>query len=285
MMKRWVVGVLVLPVLVGTFPAYAVVDLTTVIFKEWDARIVETIAKVTRLDVAVTLVGPASGAAQAQTIVNQINGGNRMDFAREHEGFRNSVHGGPADRQAVITDSVNANNGIVGVNQNVGNMGNQANVVSMAQTPSSSSVAEAKAEAVQVNAISHVRHWENRPEDAGGLGAASYAGQSARISDSANDNLGIVGINQSVGNMNNQLNAVSMATILGSGSLLSNAALGQVIAGNGVWEGGTTGLNLISNSINNNKGIIGVNQSSGHLNNQANVVSVARTTPVEDVKK
>jgi len=122
----------------------------------------------------------------------------------------------------------------------------------------------------------------------------------------ASGNTGIVNVNQSSGNMNNQGNAVSVAIDavrppgspppqvpppptadpVGGGFANSQAHIEQV---NGVEEGNgqTTVPNVvdtvnllfrdavIQGSINDNTGIVNVNQSPGSMNNQANLVSVA----------
>ena len=124
-----------------------------------------------------------------------------------------------------------------------------------------------------------------------------------------NGNTGIVNVNQSSGNMNNQGNAVSVAVDavrppgspppqvpppptadpVGGGFANSQAHIEQV---NGVEarEASTAQVSapnivdtvnllfrdaVIRNSINENTGIVNVNQSPGSMNNQANLVSVA----------
>jgi hypothetical protein len=122
-------------------------------------------------------------------------------------------------------------------------------------------------------------------------------------------NTGIVNVNQSSGNMNNQGNAVSVAVdfvrpppnlppppdvpppppqaVGDPGFANSQAHVEQV---NGVEHDGDTSIGsgnlvdtvnllfrdaLIDSSINDNEGIVNVNQSPGSMNNQANLVSLA----------
>jgi hypothetical protein len=123
-------------------------------------------------------------------------------------------------------------------------------------------------------------------------------------------NTGIVNVNQSSGNMNNQGNAVSVAvdvddpnppsnpppilppppsenppTIDPNGGFANSQAHVEQV--NGQEDGEGPGGNLvdtvnllfrdavIENSINGNRGIVNVNQSPGSMNNQANLISVA----------
>jgi hypothetical protein len=107
-------------------------------------------------------------------------------------------------RDTLISGSFNGNTGVVHVNQAAGNMANQANVLSLAVafTPG---VALSEADLGQVNAFNTV--FES---DAGG---AAFFGvhKSATITASVNGNTGIIGVNQSSGNMANQANVVSFA--------------------------------------------------------------------------
>ena len=93
------------------------------------------------------------------------------------------------------------------------------------------------------------------------------------IDDSLNDACGIIGVNQSTGNINNQNNATSLS--VGDGiAAPSEADLGMVNASNWSIELATLTTDTISNdAISGAAGIIGVNQSSGCMNNQANVVA------------
>jgi len=122
--------------------------------------------------------------------------------------------------------------------------------------------------------------------------------------DAENLNSGIVNVNQSSGNMNNQGNAVSVAvdfdvdpvpppvtpppgqppTVDPNGGFANSQAHIEQINGDEDEEGegnlvDTVNLlfrdALIEDSINNNEGIVNVNQSPGSMNNQANLVSVA----------
>ena len=125
----------------------------------------------------------------------------------------------------------------------------------------------------------------------------------ALIEDSINDNTGIVGVNQSVGNMANQGNVAAIAVIgdFDSSALAftnTQAFADQENTGNSVHHEellqtdppggdplvdpldpnltatiGSNGLGL--GSINNNSGVVGVNQDAGSMNNQHNLLALA----------
>jgi len=209
-------------------------------------------------------------AAEADSVVNQDNLSNTVIGNRE--GVDSNF------KSAKTASSINTNSGIVGVNQDAGNMNNQANVVSIAVAMEPSpdaegplpSFANSQTSATQKNMDNRVHELENwlagpQKEDS--------------ISDSINGNLGIVGVNQSVGNMNNQLNEVALAVADNCMVALAEADLGQYNANNTVLDFGTVRVDSISGSINNNHGIVGVNQSGGNMNNQANMVSISAMHP------
>ena len=118
--------------------------------------------------------------------------------------------------------------------------------------------------------------------------ATNLIEKSARITDSINRNTGVVHVNESAGNMNNQANALAMAVGFAEGGVaIAESDLGQFNAFNIVNESGEevddSDVNdgfvykavSIDNSVNGNTGVIGVNQAAGNLANQANVVSFA----------
>jgi hypothetical protein len=118
----------------------------------------------------------------------------------------------------------------------------------------------------------------------------------ASITDSINDNTGIVNVNQDVGNMSNQGNqlALAVATPANTGAvrfqkvlLNSQSEADQRNERNSVFESEQpdprtdlfTGPNNqsaeIDGSINGNTGVVNVNQNSGNMNNQANSEALA----------
>lgn len=230
-------------------------------------------------------------AAEANSLVNQDNASNEVEGLGEIEVDTETgayTWNGKLDnnhRTAVITGSINDNTGIVGVNQDAFNFNNQANVVSIAvaleETPDPlnplPALANAQADATQLNIFNEVSAVEsvyinpNHPD----LGLNIQ--KTDLIDSSIAGNKGIVGVNQSVGNINNQANQVSLAVATNAWVALSEADLGQINAANQVLEFGTVKIDSINNSVNNNTGIVGVNQSAGNMNNQMNMVSIAAT--------
>jgi len=121
----------------------------------------------------------------------------------------------------------------------------------------------------------------------------------ALIDGSITGNSGIVGVNQDVGNMVNQANAVSLGESVSPSSITESQAHGEQnntdnsstqyerftdLEGN-ILTADDLPIDpmfvdpdktaTISSSINQNAGIVGVNQNAGNNNNQANGVAVA----------
>lgn len=111
--------------------------------------------------------------------------------------------------------------------------------------------------------------------------------KSASIDDpdtgSINDNAGIIGVNQDVGNMVKQGNIVSISvTDTATSFVESQAGVDQLNSGNSSTQEETALLDdtsnrstSIVNSINNNAGVVGVNQNAGNMNDQTNAVALA----------
>lgn len=269
-------------------PAQASLDLLATITKTKDITVTQNVRIEKNIFIDVFLEREYAGAAEADALSNQLNDRNRVEANLKDRPSGPEVDGVTAygiNRHALIRGSINTNSGIVGVNQDVGNMVNQANVVAVAvtTTPATApdptapggtrrigSVANSQAEADQVNTANESIHRE--------VFSPERIDRSAIIEGSVNGNSGVVGVNQNSGNMNNQLNKLSIAIGPGAHVALSEAALGQVNANNKVLEVGTVRENRISGSANTNAGIVGINQSSGNMNNQAAVVSMAVLT-------
>ncbi len=138
---------------------------------------------------------------EAQAGVDQRNRENRVS---QDESATFDIENPVPDRTATITSSINGNTGIVGVNQNAGNMNNQTNAVALA-VGFGAFVALAEADLGQVNSGNLVQEVATVKLDL--------------IQDSINGNAGIVSVNQSSGNMNNQAAAVSVAARISSVAL------------------------------------------------------------------
>lgn len=147
--------------------------------------------------------------ADAQAHVEQDNTNNtvtELELLRNLDGEHVTNLNTPPEeflvnKLASITDSINDNSGITNVNQNSGNMNNQSNGVAAA-IGFGTVVALSDADLGQYNANNHVDELETVKR--------------ATIEGSINGNSGIVNVNQSAGNMNNQGNVVSIAANVSS---------------------------------------------------------------------
>jgi hypothetical protein len=122
-------------------------------------------------------------------------------------------------RDAVITGSINHNTGIVNVNQGAGNMANQANnesisvsLLTRADSTNLGGVALSEADLGQLNTGNRVFESDSNPSTANTKVLGIH--KSASIDGSISNNVGIVGVNQSAGNMSNQANNVSAAFVV-----------------------------------------------------------------------
>jgi hypothetical protein len=96
-------------------------------------------------------------------------------------------------------------------------------------------------------------------------------------------NLGIVGMNQDVGNMANQANSVAVGLTDSSGAAAdAQAEVSQANTGNSSTETSGPTVNAspgrhatIQNSINDNIGVVGFNQNAGNMNIQTNTMALA----------
>jgi len=167
--------------------------------------------------VSVAGISELPSFADAQAHADQSNTNNT---STEFEELRDAVTGAlitdpttPAssfavNKLALIEDSVNDNTGIINVNQNSGNMNNQSNGVAAA-VGLGAVVALSESDLGQETSHNHVEELATV--------------KTATISGSVNGNSGIVNVNQSTGNMNNQGNVVSLAAITSGAFINTNA--------------------------------------------------------------
>jgi hypothetical protein len=291
-------------------PAFATVTVTADIAKSKDISVTEhiTITKTATISVILgtettnngVLINPITlpGAAEAHALANVTNTGNIVgpNFVGHGTSLEDiapqDVH--DLHRFAEIgpgggTGSVNANEGIIGVNQDTGDNSNQGNLVSLAFTEVGGSFANSEAGGDQSNTNNTVDHRQQTllPEILGTPGNPAdprnldnqFFDLIARIEGSVSGNTGIVGVNQNSGNMNNQTNAVAAAIGVNPTLALGEGALGQVNSGNTVRAENTVKYDEIGNgSVSGNSGVVGVNQSVGDMNNQMNAFSIAAAT-------
>ncbi len=252
--------------------ALAEVDVYANIYKEKDIFVFQDVDIFKDVKFDVTVEVTLEQAVEADSIANQSNVGNIVRGLSALEDLEDQTVPDFNYRTAIITGSINSNKGIVGVNQDSGNFNNQGNIVGVAVMVGDvdqPGYANTQVSASQKNVFNAVSAVEGYP--------VYVPVKYDVITNSILQNTGIVGVNQSVGNLNNQLNQVAMAIGDGVAVAMSEADLGQLNAWNIVREIGTLKTDTITGSVNNNSGIVGVNQSAGNMNNQANIVSISAT--------
>jgi hypothetical protein len=149
----------------------------------------------------------AQGFAHAQAEATQVNGGTGVG---DDVALNNDVEAVDLQyRTGTITNSVNSNNGLAFVNQATGNNDNQINELSVAFSERPSGVALAEADLGQFNTGNRVGEGDDGADPSAPIGIH----KSAIITASMNDNVGVFGVNQSVGNNGNQANLVSVAAV------------------------------------------------------------------------
>ena len=279
--------------------ASADVTVTAVITKDKDITVTEEITKFKDVDIEADVILFVNKAAEVDSLINQSN-------------FDNEACENCAEKLDWIKNSVNNNTGVVSVNQAAGNNNNQANALSAAvdneelpippddvpevpeEPGTPGGFAEAQAAVDQVNGLKKETTVVRNP-DTGELisvtvvrtplpnivDSVNIVFREARIQNSINNNLGVVGVNQATGNMANQANNVGLAIALSVGVALVEADLGQENANNDVHERDVLKTALLLDSVNGNQGIVGVNQSSGNMANQANVAGLSAAIAVQ----
>lgn len=186
----------------------------------------------------------------------------------------NSIIDQGGNRSVDFTGSGNFLTGVLSVNQEAGNMNNQANVRSIAIAMASGGLGEVQ---INVNASQELRNNTLRVLNAGNT--------SVTIDNSFNNGSGIVGINQTAGNLNQQLSIVAIGIGLNVGPdaiQVGDTQLGQIgtDADNQRTDDGTldSGHNTLSNSFNDFSGIAQISQVTGDMNRVSQAVAVSVTT-------
>ncbi len=261
-MRKWLlISVMAAFGFAAAGPAMAEVNIDVTIDKLKIKRVIELIVKIklVRL-VAIVFIEPDK-FAESEALFNQVN--------KHNEACENC-----AEKTSEILNSVNFNTGITTVNQATGNMNNQGNIISVAvdafveETNGNGTIVLSKGFAESQAAGEQVMKHNL-------INTINILFRDAVIDHSINDNIGLTQVNQSVANMMNQANAISIAVSLVPGVALSEADLGQVNKHNDVFETDVIKNVLLDHSINRNLGVTQVNQAGGNNGNQANVVSVA----------
>jgi len=220
-----------------------------------------------------------AGAAEADALANVTNTENTSG-----PDFLVNTNQSPTNNRyvATISSSVTGNQGITQVNQDVGNNTNQGNNVALAYTEVPQSFADAQAGGDQSNTNNFASNWAVSPlpsdltpgVDPTTLPNSDFS-QIALIDGSINSNIGIVGVNQNAGDMNNQTNEVAAAIGVNPQLAMAEGALGQVNSGNFVKAANTVKYDEINGSVTGNQGVVNVNQSTGNMNNQMSSFAIA----------
>ncbi len=262
-MKKFLLMTLGLIFLIGfSLPAAADVTVVATVDKIKEITVMEHILIDKDIVIFVTVDDVAEKAAEAATIGNQTNENNK---ACEN----------CAEKVALIDDSLLGNLGIINTNQATGNMNNQGNLVSVAVDdpvdPPNDPPNDPPSGYGFANAQASVEQKSTRNT----IDTVNVPFRNAFIFNSINSNEGVVGVNQSSGNINNQMNAVAIAASLGGAVALSEADLGQSTTLSRVHEDAVDKTSVIFASVSDNHGVVFVNQTSGVLGNQSNVLSLA----------
>jgi len=151
-----------------------------------------------------------AAVTHSEAAVSQVSSNNNIEFFGSFPGFVTPDNGLLDDEdfhvRAEITNSVNANNGVVFVNQNAGQNTNQHNVLAL-------SVGLDSAVALAEGDLGQESSNNDRIFD-----VASF--KRDLIEGSVNGNTGIVGVNQSVGHNNNQATVISIAATSAASNLV-----------------------------------------------------------------
>jgi hypothetical protein len=201
------------------------------------------------------VVGASRGALEGSAIVNQTLIGNQV------------VERNVTSRD-LIQDAFQDNQGILNVNQAAGNLNNQAIVRVLTLGPVDTPIQGLDIEG-------SARSLNNMVISSGGE-------REDRISNSFGGTVGIVGVNQSAGNLNQQANVLVLglgATLGPEVVALGEATLGEVSARNTVKQEGPAGprAEILTDSFAGFRGIAQVNQSAGDLNVMGNSVGLSLT--------
>lgn len=210
------------------------------------------------------------GVVSAGAVVDALTGGAESSALVTQSLIGNTVTVPNYDTSVGFEGSGNNDQGIVDVNQESGLLNNQANVRAIALVLNGQQFQTLDLDVQQVRK-------DNNLTVTGG-------NRETHITDSFIGTTGIVGINQSAGNLNQEANvlAVSIGATLGSNvTAMGDATLGSVSSNNTLTSSGTgTHTDTISNSFTNFTGIAQVTQSSGDLNMIGNRIGISFTSQV-----
>lgn len=186
----------------------------------------------------------------------------------------NTVTQQGGDLSVDFTNSGNFLRGVLSVNQEAGNMNQQANIRAIAVVDGGGGLGMVT---LDINTVQELRGNTLTLTDPGP--------SDVTIDGSFNNGAGIVGINQSAGNLNQQLNVVAIGIGLNIGPdaiQMGDAQLGQIgtDADNAKTLNGPegTGQNKLADSFNDFTGIAQISQVTGDMNRVTQVIGVSVTT-------
>lgn len=217
----------------------------------------------------VQAISDASGTVlAADVVVGQTLADNLVN---EYPGVADQL--GPTSRTSRFITSGQNSQGIIAINQESGNLNNQSNVFVI-----SALAGVGNAELSDTNLVAAARTEGNTVRSAGG-------DREDRIQVSFFRSSGVVGVNQTAGNLNQQSNIMVLTEatepVAGLFNTLSSSALEQVVAANaGSIEPNTEeGLrsDFMHGSFVEFRGLAQINQSAGDLNVVQNGMLVSLT--------
>jgi hypothetical protein len=162
-----------------------------------------------------------------------------------------------------IVGSGNGGTGIINVNQASGSMNDQANLRAIALSLDSPDATGTTAISLGGGAVL----GDNQIDSTRAL-------RSDVIDSSFQNSVGIIGVNQSSGNMNTQRNVLALA-LGGGAATLTEGELADLRAPNSLTQEGGSRIDTITNSFSNTQGIVQVTQSAGDLNVLGNNLAIS----------
>lgn len=206
----------------------------------------------------VVAVVEAAGVATAAIVARQALVDNRVeDF---NPGLR-----------AYIEQSLRDNVGIVSVNQNAGSVNNQANVRVLALVASAS----------DLEAVLHIVDIAGAGVRTGNTAVSAGATREDLLVSSFDGSVGIAGLNQAAGNLNQQANLLAVAFghagPPGEVVAMQDAALAEVGGDNVVDDRVASRTDLVADSFRGFRGLAQVTQVSGELNVVRNAMTLSVT--------
>ncbi|MFZ1060769.1 MAG: hypothetical protein WAP47_16420 [Candidatus Rokuibacteriota bacterium] len=208
-----------------------------------------------------------TGVEDVEAIARSVPGIAEGSALVDQSVLSNQVDEQNAVRRSVLQGSLQNNVGIFMVNQDAGNLNNQANVRILV-------LAEGGSLAQELSLAGVTRRIGNSVISSGGS-------REARIVGSFGGTVGIVGVNQSAGNLTQQANVavIGIGLVLGpDASLLGDTSLGVISAGNTLIRGSTAPeAAVLTDSFAGFRGIAQVNQSTSDGNIARNFLGLSLT--------